>query len=269
MLECVVNISEGRDSAKLSGLADLVGIDLLDLHSDADHHRSVFTLFGTNSVRALARQAIATLDIKHHSGVHPRLGIVDVVPFVALDLSTFDDALWARDEFAEYAGNELGVPCFLYGPERTLPYIRAHAFKDLLPDVGGSTPHPTAGAMCVGVRSVLVAYNLWLKNTPLETAKRIAASIRSESVRALGLQVGQYIQVSMNLVAPHIVGPAEVYDGVAEQAEIERAELVGLVPARVLATIPRSRWTRLDLSNERTIEWRIAQRNRAGRHDSP
>ena len=268
MLECIVNISEGRDSAKLSGLADLVGIDLLDLHSDADHHRSVFTLFGTNSVRVLVRQAIATLDIKRHSGVHPRLGIVDVVPFVALDLSTFDDALHARDKFAEYAGHELGVPCFLYGPERTLPYIRAHAFKDLLPDVGPQAPHPSAGAMCVGARPMLVAYNLWLRNTPLETAKLISASIRDQSVRALGLQVGRHTQVSMNLIAPHLVGPAEVYDRVAEQAEIERAELVGLVPARVLAPIPRSRWTRLDLSNKRTIEWRIAQRNRASQQDS-
>lgn len=268
MLECVVNISEGRDSAKLSALADLVGIDLLDLHSDTDHHRSVFTLFGTDSARVLARQAIATLDIEPHSGVHPRLGVVDVVPFVALDPSTFEDALRARDEFAEYAGHELGVPCFLYGPERTLPYIRAHAFKDLLPDVGPPTSHPTAGAMCVGARSVLVAYNLWLRNTPLETAKLISASIRNESVRALGLQVGKYTQISMNLIAPLLVGPAEVYDRVAEQTEIDRAELVGLVPARVLATIPRSRWTELDLGNERTIEWRIAQRNRAGRQGS-
>lgn len=269
MLECVINISEGKNTSRLLELANLLGGDLLDLHSDADHHRSVFTLFGVDSARALARQAVASFDLGQHTGVHPRLGVVDVVPFVALDSSTFDDALRARDEFAAFAGCELGVPCFIYGPERTLPYIRAHAFKDLLPDVGGSTPHPTAGAMCVGVRSVLVAYNLWLKNTPLETAKRIATSIRSESVRALGLQVGQYTQVSMNLIAPYIVGPAEVYDGVAKQAEIERAELVGLVPARVLATIPRSRWIRLDLSNERTIEWRIAQRNRAGRHDSP
>lgn len=268
MLECVINISEGRDPAKLSALADLLGIDLLDLHSDPDHHRSVFTLFGTNSARVLARQAVATLDIARHSGVHPRVGVVDVVPFVALDLSTFDDALSARDEFAEFADRELGVPCFLYGPERTLPYIRAHAFKDLLPDIGPPVPHPTAGAMCVGARSMLVAYNLWLRNTPLEKAKLISASIRNESVRALGLQAGKYTQVSMNLIAPHLVGPADVYDRVADQAEIDRAELVGLVPARVLAVIPRSRWTRLDLSNERTIEWRIAQRNQIGRKGS-
>lgn len=267
MLECVVNISEGRNSAKLSELADALGIDLLDLHRDADHHRSVFTLYGTQSARVLARQAIAILDLNQHSGVHPRLGVVDVVPFVALDPSTFNDALRARDEFAEYAGNELGVPCFLYGPQRTLPYIRAHAFKDLLPDFGTLTPHPTAGAICVGARPMLVAYNLWLRNTSVETAKLISASIRSESVRALGLQVGDYTQVSMNLVAPLLIGPAEVYDHVAAQADIERAELVGLVPARVLAAIPRSRWLQLDVGVEGTIEWRIAQRNQHYRQD--
>lgn len=268
MLECVINISEGKDTTMLAELAVSLGADLLDLHSDTDHHRSVFTLFGTESARVLARQAIAAFDIEQHSGVHPRLGIVDVVPFVALDPSTSDDALQARDAFAEFAGYELGVPCFLYGPERSLPYIRSHAFKDLLPDVGPQTPHPTAGAMCVGARSILVAYNLWLRNTSVEIAKQISASIRNESVRALGLQVGKYTQVSMNLIAPHIVGPAEVYDRVAKRAEIERAELVGLVPARILTTIPRSRWTELDVGNERTIEWRIAQRNRTGRQGS-
>ena len=267
MLECVVNISEGKDHATLSTLADRLGIDLLDLHTDRDHHRSVFTLFGTTQARVLARQAIAALDIGRHFGVHPRLGVVDVVPFVPLDLSTFDDALFARNEFAEFGGHELGVPCFLYGPERTLPYVRAHAFKDLFPDFGPQQPHPTAGAMCVGVRNVLVAYNLWLKNTSLETAKLLAVSLRNESVRALGLQVGEYTQVSMNLIDPYLVGPAEVYDRVAEQVKIERAELVGLVPARVLAAIPRSRWAELDIGLERTIEWRIAQRNHLGRQN--
>lgn len=268
MLECIVNISEGRDSVKLSELADLVGIDLLDLHSDTDHHRSVFTLFGTNSVRDLVRQAIATLDIRRHSGVHPRLGVVDVVPFIALDPSTFDDALRARNEFAEYAGHELGVPCFFFGPERTLPYVRAHAFKDLDPDVGPSTPHPKAGAMCIGARPALIAYNLWLSTTSLKTTRQISASIRNESVRALGLQVGNYTQISTNLIAPHLVGPAEVYDRVAKLAKIERAELVGLLPARILAAIPRSRWTELDVGTERTIESRIARRNRLGRQGS-
>ena len=265
MLACVVNISEGKDRATISALADRLGIDLLDVHSDRDHHRSVFTLVGTEQVRVLARQAIATLDIGHHVGVHPRLGVVDVVPFVPLELSTFEEALVARNEFAEFAAQELGVPCFLYGPERTLPFIRAHAFKELLPDTGPRQPHPTAGAMCVGARNILVAYNLWLKNVSLEQTKLVAASLRNESVRALGLQVGEFTQVSLNLINPSTVGPGDVYDRVATQFDIERAELVGLIPARILAKIPRSRWTELDLDNERTIEWRIARRNQLGR----
>lgn len=249
-------------------MADRVGIDLLNLHTDGDHNRSVFTLFGTTRVRDLARQAVAALDITQHTGVHPRLGVVDVVPFVPLDLSTFDDALLARNEFAEFAGHELRVPCFVYGPERTLPHIRAHAFKDLLPDFGPQRPHPTAGAMCVGARNVLVAYNLWLnKDVSLDSAKLLASSLRSESVRALGFQVGEYVQVSMNLIDPLRVGPADVYDLIAKKFKIDRAELVGLIPARVLASIPRSRWAELDVGNEQTIEWRIAQRNQIGRQN--
>lgn len=265
MLECVVNISEGKDRAHISALVDRLGIDLLDVHTDSDHHRSVFTLLGTTQARVLARQAIATLNIGRHFGVHPRLGVVDVVPFVPLELSTFDEAIVARNEFAEFGALELEVPCFLYGPERTLPFIRAHAFKDLLPDFGPRHPHPTAGAMCVGVRNILVAYNLWLKNVSLKDTKILAATLRNESVRSLGLQVREFTQVSMNLIDPYQIGPTEVYDRVAEKFKIERAELVGLIPARVLAKIPRSRWAELDLDNERTIEWRIARRNQFGR----
>ena len=134
VLECVVNISEGEDKTRLATLANSVGADLLDLHSDADHNRSVFTLAGVEAPRVLARTALEKLDISVHEGVHPRVGIVDVVPFVAIDPSTFEEALAARDDFARFAAEELGVPCFLYGPERTLPFIRKHAFVDLLPD---------------------------------------------------------------------------------------------------------------------------------------
>jgi glutamate formiminotransferase len=99
--------------------------------------------------------------------------------------------------------------------------------------------------MCVGARPILIAYNLWLKDSTLDVAKRICAEIRSESVRTLALQVGPSVQVSMNLIA-----------------EIDRAELVGLVPSRTLAAIPRQRWAQLDLSTETTIEWNLAERNR-------
>jgi glutamate formiminotransferase len=109
--------------------------------------------------------------------------------------------------------------------------------------------------MCVGARPILIAYNLWLKDSTLDVAKRICAEIRSESVRTLALQVGSSVQVS-------ITGPDKVYDAVAQFAEIDRAELVGLVPSRTLAAIPRQRWAQLDLSTETTIEWNLAERNR-------
>jgi glutamate formiminotransferase len=265
VLECVVNISEGADKARLATLAESVGVDLLDLHSDADHNRSVFTLAGVEAPRILARTALEQLDISVHEGVHPRVGIVDVVPFVAIDPSTYDDALAARDDFARFASEDLGVPCFLYGPERTLPFIRKHAFVDLLPDFGPKTPHPNAGAMCVGARPILIAYNLWLKDCTLEVAKRISKELRSDSVRALGLQVGSHAQVSMNLIAPDVTGPDAVYDFVAERADIDFAELVGLVPARTLARIDRARWDQLDLSSDKTIESRLARRNQTRR----
>jgi len=154
------------------------------------------------------------------------------------------------------------VPCFLYGPERTLPYIRKHAFVDLLPDFGSAMPHPTAGAICVGARPILIAYNIWLKDSTLEKAKQISALLRSDSVRTLGLQVGSSAQVSMNLIDYAVTGPLQVYDFVAQHAQIDRAELVGLVPARALANIPRNRWSELDLSAEKTIESTMAARNR-------
>lgn len=262
MLECVINISEGGNPSQLNELSAELGADLLDLHSDADHNRSVFTLVGEAPARILTKSAAAMFDIRDHHGVHPRVGIVDVVPFVALEPSSFDDAIAARNRFAEFASSELGIPCFLYGPERTLPYIRKHAFVDLKPDFGPSEPHPRSGAICVGARPILIAYNVWLKDQTVETAKHIAKTIRSNERRTLGLQVGPHAQVSMNLIDHEVTGPAEAYDAVAALAPIDHAELVGLVPARALARIPRERWSELDLSGEKTIEWRLAERNR-------
>jgi glutamate formiminotransferase len=123
-------------------------------------------------------------------------------------------------------------------------------------------PHPTAGAICVGARPILIAYNIWLKDSTLEKAKQISALLRSDSVRTLGLQVGSSAQVSMNLIDYTATGPLQVYDIVAQHAQIDRAELVGLIPARALADIPRSRWNELDLSAEKTIESTMAARNR-------
>lgn len=260
MLECVVNISEGRRTEVIDGIAAAAGPDLLDVHSDPDHNRAVLTLVGTAAPRAVARAAVAALDLRAHDGVHPRIGVVDVVPFVPLADSTMADALAARDAFARWVAEELGVPAFLYGPERTLPEVRRGAFTEFGPDTGPPAPHQSAGAVAVGARPVLLAWNLWLDDSDLETARRIAADLRGPDVRALGLQVGPSVQVSMNLVAPARTGPAGIYDRVAAMAPIARAELVGLVTDEVLRSVPAERWSQLDLGPGRTVEERLSRR---------
>lgn len=261
MLECVVNVSEGRRLDLIDEIAATAGNDLLDLHSDAHHNRSVLTLVGESAPRAVARAAVVSLDLREHDGVHPRIGIVDVVPFVALEGSAPADAIAARDRFASWAADELGVPCFLYGTGRTLPEVRRDAFRTLRPDTGPATAHPTAGAIAVGARPVLVAYNVWLAAGGLAEARRIAVEVRGPSVRALGLQVGDGVQVSMNLVEPLVVGPDTAADlVVAAGGVIERCELVGLAPAQVVEAVPPERRAALDLDDDRTIEARLAAR---------
>ena len=260
VLECVLNLSEGRDPVPLAQLAAVAGHDLLDLHSDPHHHRGVFTLLGTEAPRAVTRVAVEILDLRPHKGVHPRFGVVDVVPFVPLAGSTLEDAMVARDSYGEWAADTLGIPCFTYGPERSLPEVRRGAFTTLTPDFGPGSPHPTAGAVAVGARPVLVAYNLWLAGADLALARSTAGAVRGPHLRALAFQVGQSVQVSMNLIAPDVLGPADAYDLVAAHAAIERAELVGLVPSGVLHRIDPARWAQLDLADDRTIEWRLDHR---------
>jgi glutamate formiminotransferase / 5-formyltetrahydrofolate cyclo-ligase len=260
MLECVINISEGRQADIIEAIGDAAGRHLLDTHSDPDHHRSVFTVVGSSAARDITGAALVRIDLRDHEGVHPRIGVVDVVPFVALGDASIDDAITARDAFADWAGSELGVPCFVYGPERSLPSVRRDAWLTLEPDTGPPSPHPTGGAIAVGARPPLVAYNLWLEDADLGRARGIARDLRRPGVRALGLQVGTHAQVSMNLIDPLVVGPDDVYDLVAGQVPVSRAELVGLIPGAALRRIDPSRWAQLDLDDERTIEARIAAR---------
>lgn len=263
MLTCVVNISEGRRLDVLAALADAAADDLLDLHIDGDHHRCVLTLVGEEAVRAVSRVAVERLDLGRHIGAHPRTGVVDVVPFVPFAGAAMGEAEEARDRFARWLGHELGVPAFLYGPGRAdLPEIRRRAFVDLSPDSGPPAPHPTAGAAAVGARWPLVAYNLWLAEPDLARARSVATSLRGPALRALGLAVGDAVQVSCNLVDPGAVGPTEVHDAVAAQVAISRTELVGLAPAAVVAAVAPERWAELDLSPERTVEARLAQAGR-------
>ncbi|HVL05658.1 MAG TPA: hypothetical protein VM388_06700 [Acidimicrobiales bacterium] len=262
MLECVINVSEGRDRSVIRRIADAGGVCMLDVHSDPHHNRSVVTLAGggvEGAAQAVATEAVRCIDLRLHVGVHPRVGAVDVVPFVPLAGSSMDDAVAARDRFAAWAGDELGVPCFLYGPERTLPDVRRHAFTGLNPDTGPPVAHPTAGAICAGARPVLVAYNVWLAaGVDVATARRIAKAIRGPGLRALGLDVGGRAQVSMNLVDPERLTPADAYDAVAALAPVDRAELVGLVPAAVLAAVPVERWAQVDLYRDDALPPAVA-----------
>ena len=262
MLECVVNISEGRNHEVLQQLVAVCADDLLDVHVDPDHNRSVFTLLDVDAPRRLARQAVELLHLDAHQGVHPRLGVVDVVPFVPLEGSTMDDAIVARDAFANWVSSELLVPCFLYGAERTLPDIRRDAWTLLRPQCGPSTPHLTAGAMCVGARNYLVAYNVWLDASASESsAREIARAVRGDGIRTLALQVGDQWQVSMNLIEPERIGPDIATDRanhIARQhnVAIDHCELVGLIAHSALKKISEKRWNELDLSSEHTIEFR-------------
>ena len=253
-----MNISEGSRPHVVTAIASSAVDSLLDVHSDVHHNRSVLTLVGEEAPRAVARAAVAALDLRRHQGVHPRFGVVDVVPFVPLAGSTLADAVAARDRFLDWMAGELGVPGFAYGPERTLPEVRRLAFAVLAPDRGPPRPHPTAGATAVGARPVLVAWNVWLAEPDLALAQGVARDIRGPRLRALGLPVGGRVQVSMNLVAPDELGPAEAWDLVAERTAVVGAELVGLVPRSVLERIDRARWAELDLAEGKTIESRLA-----------
>lgn len=259
VLECVVNVAEGRDDERLAKLAGSCGSELLDLHRDPHHHRSVFTLLGESAPRRLAECAVRLLDLRDHDGVHPRIGVVDVVPFVALGSTPPAEALTARDRFCEWAAETLALPCFRYGPERSLPEVRRDAFVTLAPDCGPAQPHPTAGACAVGVRPPLIAYNVWVTAPDLATVRRVATAIRRPGLRTLGLKVGDRFQVSCNLIAPDEIGPAEIVALVAEAGGVvvEGCELVGLMPEAVLDRIDPADWSRLDLAADRTIEARV------------
>ena len=261
MLACVVNVSEGRDPAVLDAVATAAGADLLDLHVDPFHHRAVLTLVGEEAPRAVAREAVRRIDLRRHAGAHPRLGAVDVVPFVPLaGGASMAGAVAARDRFSAWVAADLGVPAFRYGGDgRTLPDVRRSA-RSRRPDDGDALPHPTAGAVAVGARGVLVAYNLVLVEPDLGRARAGAAAVRSPAVRALGLRVGGGVQVSLNLVDPDRIGPAAAFDAVADRVAVARAELVGLLPASVLRAVDPARWPALDLGPDRTIEARLAAR---------
>jgi glutamate formiminotransferase len=269
VLECVVNISEGRDADVLAELSQAAGPSLLDRHTDPAHHRSVFTLAGPlpalrEGVDGLVRAAVSRLDLAAHSGVHPRIGVVDVVPWVPfekwpLEPGSLGQAVAERDRFGRWAAETLQLPCFVYGPERDLPDIRRHAWQEFPPDMGPLHPHPTAGAAAIGARPELVAYNLWLEQPDLPLARTIAARLRRPTVRALGLPVEGAVQVSCNLIAPSVTGVEAIYDAVASQTRVARAELVGLLRRQLVAELPAHRLAELGVDESQTIEARLEE----------
>jgi glutamate formiminotransferase len=281
VLECVVNVSEGRDMARLRALADASSTALLDVHADADHHRSVFTLAAREvaalerATCSLASRVAELVSISEHRGEHPRLGALDVVPFVAVS-ETADEFAIAADAartFGKWWAETYDVPVFLYDdadPERRdLPSVRRGAFQSRPPDYGPETPHPQLGATAVGARRPLVAVNCVLAAHDVEVARRIARRVRELSgglpgVRALGfiLATQGHAQVSMNLVDLHRTGVEEACGRVRQLAHEESTgvvalELVGLVPGSELDrwSADFRRWSQLDAAS--TIEARI------------
>lgn len=263
MLECVINISEGRRRDILAELSFAAREHLIDLHYDPHHNRSVFTLAGEgvhHSAMNLSCKAFDLLDIATHQGVHPRLGIVDVVPFVPLLGSTMSHAILARDRFAREISELHSVPVFIYGETRTLPDIRRHAFSSLSPSFGPSAPHPKFGAVAVGARNLLVAYNLYLEEPDIELAKRVAKEVRSPFFRTLGLKVGDEVQVSANLVDPAVHGIMELFLAVQRLAPIARGELVGLAPKATVSEVPVALRKKLGLDERSILETRISEK---------
>ena len=270
VIECVPNVSEGRRAEIIDemvvAIGGVTGVRLLDHSSDASHNRSVFTLAGDaegvrNAVLALVARAVADIDLRTHRGEHPRLGAVDVVPFVPIEGVTMMECVeLARQVGAEIA-RRFNVPVFLYEEasanpaRRNLEDIRRGEFEGLAakmrapewaPDFGPATPHPSAGATVVGARMPLIAYNINLATDRLDVAKKIAAAIRQSSggfryVKAAGfrLETRGIVQVSMNLTNFEKTPIFRVFETVKREAArygvaILESEIVGLVPSAAL-----------------------------------
>lgn len=258
ILECVPNASTSDPQVveAIAAAAEAAGVHILDHHADPDHNRAVITAAGDadRMIEAMVEATAAVaerIDLERHRGVHPRLGVMDVVPFVPVKDTPMEAAIDAARSCARRIWRQLGIPCFLYGEATRghrigrLPDIRRSAFRTRFPDLGGA-PHPTAGATVVGARRVLVAYNVNLR-ADLPTARAIAERLRESGgglahVRALGLPIPTrgLVQVSMNLVRPDETTIPDVYDtlaGLAGEfgAQIVEAELVGLAPAAAFA----------------------------------
>jgi glutamate formiminotransferase / 5-formyltetrahydrofolate cyclo-ligase len=270
VIECVPNVSEGRRLDVIARMSDALkavkGLRVLDVQSDAAHNRSVFTLAGDAAALAagvpvLFEQAVAHIDLRTHKGEHPRLGAVDVVPFIPIDGVTMAECVTLAKAVAAEVASHFSLPVYLYedasaNPARkNLEDIRRGEFEGLAakmsepawaPDFGPSVPHQSAGASVIGARMPLIAYNINLATARLDVAKKIAAAIRMSSgglryVKAMGIPLEDrgIVQVSMNLTNYEKTPIFRVFDLVKREAErygvsVLESEIVGLVPAAAL-----------------------------------
>jgi glutamate formiminotransferase len=276
-LLAVPNVSEGRDLAAVSRIGTAFGSGVLDVHSDPDHHRSVFTVAGEpgrlhEAMLAGATAAVAAIDLRAHRGAHPRVGAIDVAPIVYPVPELRGAAAAEALVLADRLGQELELPVFLYGTLSAAGHTRAElrrggpdrlaeriAAGEIAPDFGPPRLHPTAGAVLVAARPPLVAFNVELAPpATLEQAREIAALIRDggpeglPGLRAIGLWLGarDCAQVSMNVEDHHRAPLREVLEAIARHATPVRAELVGLAPAAAFEGFPEE----LPVANRRHLE---------------
>ena len=295
LIECVPNVSDGRRADVIAALEAAIavpGVHLLDQTSDLSHNRSVFTFAGEpNTVQAavlrLFDTAINAIDLRTHEGVHPRIGAVDVVPFVPLGDATMEQCVALAAEVGRTVAGRFGLPVFLYeeaassDDRRNLADVRrgglnglAHRMRqpEWKPDFGPDRPHLSAGATAIGARPILIAYNVNLATNRLSVAKRIASVIRASGgglpfVKAMGVPLENrgVVQVSMNLTNYQETSMVTVFDAIAKEASADgvrilESEIVGLVPSNALPNQPARR---LKLRSEdlgKTLEARLAAR---------
>jgi len=267
LVECVPNVSEGLNQALLARLAErtqsVPNVVLLDLHVDPDHHRSVFTLAGepkamTNALFQLIQEARHGIDLRTHYGQHPRIGAVDVVPWIPLCGLTMEECAGYAKDLGRRVGQELGIPVFLYEQAAVVPsrgrlevirrgglsglQERINQETDWKPDFGPNYLHPTAGAVVIGARFFLIAFNVVLKSRDIQVARQVAGTIRSSggglpALKAMGVPLPSrgLVQVSMNLTDFRQTSLRTAFQAVEREsyrlgAGIVESEIVGLVP---------------------------------------
>jgi len=282
LIECIPNFSEGRNQTIIAAIVAAItedpSIRLLDQTSDVDHNRSVVTFVGepdavVNAAFRGIAQAIKLIDMRRHEGQHPRIGAADVVPFVPLDGATLDDCVVLARRLGERVGHELGIPVFLYEAAAIRPerrnladvrrgqYEKLASMKDVAPDYGLKQVG-SAGAVAIGARMPLIAYNVYLTTDDVTIARKIARKIRFSSgglphIKALGLLVDGYAQVSMNLTDYRVTGLYQVMEAIRQEAqidgvEIHHSELIGLMPQDALIDATKA-YLQLDTFENKSI----------------